>query len=919
MSIDEAPEEISFGEWLRQRRRMLDLTQQALADQVGCARITLRRIESGGRKPSKELAQILLSKLGVPEIEWPQWIQFARSVSGFPVKSGNSFTSKPLTNLPASLTSFIGREKEQAEILTIISKYRLITLVGSGGVGKTRLSSKVGEQVLGDYAHGVWLVELAPILDPLLVPRTTAISIGLYEEPKRPIIDMLCDYLREKKMLIILDNCEHLVAATASMADQLLRAAPNLRILASSREALGLAGEVTYRVPSLRLPDMRHLPSIESLSQYEAVQLFIDRAASAVPAFKVKNEDAPALVQICHHLDGIPLAIELAAAKVRVLSLEQINKRLDDRFHLLTGEIRTALPQHQTLRAAIDWSYDLLSPAEQILFQRLSVFVNGWTLEAAESVCSDTNLKSEDVLDLLIQLINKSLVNIEELQNETGYRTGESPRYRMLETIRQYANEKLADSGNGDALRDKHLEYFVNFAETAKPHLRRAEQIEWLKQLDAEYENLRSALAWAMDKPSAEPGLRLASALSSYWNMREYFVEGAKWLDQALKKEWDENKKSEKAARARALYGRADFADLLDELDVMKTSAESALALCKEVEDTWGIAYSHALLATHLRLLGDNQASKPFFEQSLNEFQRLGDAWGESFVSGRLVGVLMLVGRPQNEYRELRQRAIARARISGDRHRLAESLIGYANNFMIESQWDQAEKIFQEAEQLLTEISLSSEINQGIGFHASIFFARGNYEEAKVALKWDIEHLLRIGERSGQADSWNFLELIAEIENDPQSAVEYAQKSLDLMKAVGSANDIALCLSILGRLKYWEGSHEVGLQYVRDSLEIMRSGDTEVYGTARVFGQIGGMVLGEKPQIAVQLLGYTEALWRQLSFPRSPIEDKPYFERFLTAAHEKLSEDKFATAWEAGWKMTVEEAIELALKTIEQM
>jgi tetratricopeptide (TPR) repeat protein len=401
--------------------------------------------------------------------------------------------------------------------------------------------------------------------------------------------------------------------------------------------------------------------------------------------------------------------------------------------------------------------------------------------------------------------------------------------------------------------------------------------------------------------------------------MREYFVEGAKWLDQALKKEWDENKKSEKAARARALYSRADFADLLDELDVMKTSAESALTLCKEVEDTWGIAYSHALLATHLRRLRDNKASKPLFEQSLNEFQRLGDAWGESFVSGRLVGVLMLVGRPQNEYSELRQRAIACARISGDRHRLAQSLTGYANNFMIESKWDEAEKIFQEADQLLTEISISSEINQGIGFHASIFFARGNYEEAKVALKRDVEHLLRIGERSGQAYSWNFLELIAEIENDHQSAVKYGQKSLDLMKDVGSANDIALCLSILGRLKYWEGSHEVGLQYVRDSLEIVRSGNTEVYGTARVFSQIGGMFLGEKPQIGLQLLGLTETLWQQLSFPRNPIEDKPYFERFLTTAREKLSEDQFITAWDAGLKMTVEEAIGLALKTIEQI
>ncbi len=286
-------------------------------------------------------------------------------------------------NLPAQLTSFIGRRKELEDAKKLLQHTPLLTLIGPGGTGKTRLSLQTAGELLSQYSDGVWFVELAPIFDPLLVPRTTAIAIGLREEPQRPVIDMLSDYLREKNMLILLDNCEHLVDACAQMADKILHTAPHVQMLASSREALGIAGEVTYRVPSLGLPDVARLPSLEALSQYEAVKLFIERAVSAVPTFKVTNANAPFVAQICHRLDGIPLALELAAAKIRVLNVEQIARRLDDLFHLLRGGSRTALEHHQTLRAAIDWSYNLLPVAEQIFFKRLSVFAGGWTLEAA--------------------------------------------------------------------------------------------------------------------------------------------------------------------------------------------------------------------------------------------------------------------------------------------------------------------------------------------------------------------------------------------------------------------------------------------------------------------------------------------------------------------------------------------------------
>jgi non-specific serine/threonine protein kinase len=413
---------------------------------------------------------------------------------------------------------------------------------------------------MNEYPDGVWLIDLAPVLDPDLVPRTTATTIGLREEPQRPVIDMLCDYLSTKKMLIILDNCEHLVDACANMSEQILRTASDVRILASSREALGVAGEVTYRVPSLRLPDRDHLPSLEAMNQYEAVKLFIDRATAALPSFTVTNENAPALAQVCHRLDGIPLAIELAAAKVRVLSLDQIAKRLDDRFRLLTGGRRTALERHQTLRAAVDWSYNLLPPEEQTLFKRLSVFVGGWTLEAAESVCADESssgmVGGEDVLNLLEQLINKSLVITEEEHRES--------RYHMLETMRQYASEKLVESGESDILHDRHLHFLVELVETAEPHLRRAEQLEWFSILDDEHENLRTALNWSLDIPSSVPGLRLAGALGPYWRIREHFKEGIDWLESLLKMDETAESSGGSDVRGKALLR---IVELLNETD----------------------------------------------------------------------------------------------------------------------------------------------------------------------------------------------------------------------------------------------------------------------------------------------------------------------------------------------------------------
>ncbi|HEV2235327.1 MAG TPA: adenylate/guanylate cyclase domain-containing protein, partial [Ktedonobacterales bacterium] len=415
-------------------------------------------------------------------------------------------------NLPVQLTSFIGRERELAELRPLLRESRLLTLTGPGGTGKTRLSLWLAADALESFADGAWLVEMAPLADPALVPHTVAAALGAREQPGRAMLDVVLDFLRAKSLLLVLDNCEHLIAACAQLAETLLRAAPGVRILASSREALGVAGETTYRVPSLALPEPEEPRGLEALAANDCVRLFVIRAAAAQPAFHLTATNAPAVARIGRRLDGIPLAIELAAARTRVLPPEQIAARLDDRFRLLSGGSRTALPRHQTLEALIEWSYLLLTEPEQVLLRRLSVFAGSWTVETAQDVCGEG--LGADVLETLAHLVEKSLV---EPEAPNGRAEG---RFRLLETIRQYARDRLQESGEAALIRDRHLTCYIRFAEEAEPHLRRAEQMEWLERIEREHDNLRAALAWALESGTNDRALELAGALAYFWTLR---------------------------------------------------------------------------------------------------------------------------------------------------------------------------------------------------------------------------------------------------------------------------------------------------------------------------------------------------------------------------------------------------------------
>ena len=542
----------SFGELLKLLRRRASLTQRDLSIAAGYSEAQISRLETNQRLPDlAALKALIIPALDIddePEV-YARLLELASGVQGsVNGKSGvenhhpnnvdlqpDAYVESlidaglnPARNLPVQLTSFIGRQQEVSAVRKLLESGRLVTLHGSGGTGKTRLCLEVAAQVLNNYPDGVRLVELAPLADAQKIPQLIVSTFSLFDSSSRPAIDFLIDYLSEKRLLLILDNCEHLIDACARLVDRLLRECPLLSILATSREALAVPGEITYRVPSLSIPGPEPVLPLEIVSTFEAVRLFFDRAASILPGFALAPGNSPAVVQICRRLDGIPLAIELAAARLDMLSPEQIAARLDDRFLLLTGGSRTTLPRQQTLRASIDWSYSLLTETERLLLQRLSVFAGGWTLEAAEEVCGFVSLEVSKVLDTLGQLVKKSLVQVDNP-------VGAVVRYRMLETIRQYAREKLLDAGAYAEMRTCHLNYYVDLAERAEPELRGPDQVGWKDLLESEIDNLRSTLEWSRQE-HLQKGLRIAVSLSWFWRNRaqNYCRELSDWLEQAL-------------------------------------------------------------------------------------------------------------------------------------------------------------------------------------------------------------------------------------------------------------------------------------------------------------------------------------------------------------------------------------------------
>lgn len=562
-------------------------------------------------------------------------------------------------NLPVQLTSFIGRETQLAEIKHLFGTTHLLTLTGVGGTGKTRLAHKMGSDVIEDFKDGVWLVELAPLSNPELVPQAIAAALNLREQPGQSLTDLLKDYLSRKKLLLILDNCEHLIDACAQMASVLLHAAPSLKILATSREALGIGGEAPYPVPSLSLPaPAAVLP--DALLQYEAVQLFVDRARAVDLHFQLTHKNGSAVGQICQRLDGIPLALELAAARVKGLSVEQIAARLDDRFRLLTGGSRTALPRQRTLQAAIDWSYRLLMLPEQLVLRRVSVFARGWTLEAAEFVCS-LGLASGDVLEILLRLVDKSLVVAETERTES--------RYHMLETIRQYAQEKLDETGEGVELRQHHLQYFRKLAKNAELRLRSADQLEWMDQVDVEQDNIRAALTWAGEGDSVEAGLELATSLWVFWVYRGHMREGLTFLERLLGLS---ETTSALPTRAKAHMAAGILAHNLGATFASRGHFEQSVMLWKRLGavGTDGLFdVEHWIVAFDPEVERDSSLAGHYYQDRLKHYRQIAD---QSGIADTLQTVGLLAARQGNlvEARQAFEESLAIFQATGDQIRL---------------------------------------------------------------------------------------------------------------------------------------------------------------------------------------------------------------------------------------------------------
>jgi predicted ATPase/DNA-binding SARP family transcriptional activator len=680
------------------------------------------------------------------------------------------------TNLPVPLTSFVGREAQMAEVIHLLQTTRLLTLTGPGGCGKTRLALETATNLLDNYPDGVWWVELAALSDAALVPQSVATALGVREQAGRALTEALVDYLRTKQLLLLLDNCEHLVEACAHLVEQWLSECPHLRILATSREALRVGGETTWLVPSLSLPEAQPPSTVEELMRCEAIRLFIERATTVLPTFRLTAANAPLVAQICRRLDGIPLAIELAAARVKVLAAEQIAARLDDVFHLLTAGRRTALLRHQTLRAAMDWSYDLLSDTERVLFRRLSVFAGGWTLEAAEAVCAGEGLEADDVLDVLSHLVDKSLVVVTQ--------DGET-RYRLLETIRQYAHEKLREAGEAEAVRWQHASFFLSLAKTAAAEAQSAHRRAWLDRLEIEHDNLRAALGWSLESRQAEIALDLAGSLIPFWYFRGYLGEAREWFEAALALSDASPKKDLTRARAKALFGAGSMAFGQGDYVAARARLEESVALGRQLGDEGrpGLANALTRLGIVMELLGHHRAGRSLFEEGLAIYREVGDRWGLALGLYSAAMTTFFVHPDSASLRSMFEESLALFHALGDKWGISMVLSGLGHLDARHGEYASARSRLEESLAMLREEGdrwWMAHLLAGLGV---VLQAQGDAERAAAVLHESLALNRDLGNRGGIARSLAGLAWVAAA----QGQMERAARLFGQVEALGEA------------------------------------------------------------------------------------------------------------------------------------
>ena len=685
---------LSFGQWLRQQRRARDLTQEELADRIGCSLWAIQKIEVGTRRPSRQMVELLAGYFAVTGEESAAFMQFARGLlpawpasdagGAAPIGPGNP--QRP-GNLPVPVTSFVGRTVEVARLTDLLfgRQARLVTLTGPPGIGKTRLAIQAASNLQDRFADGVYFIDLAPITDHALVVPEIARTLDLREMGDRTLLDMLTEYLRDRQLLLVLDNFEQVTPAAGALA-HLMQSAPELALLVTSRELLRLRGEKDFPVPPLSLPDSRYAPPPEQAARYEAVRLFADRAADARGDFQLTAENAPTVLEICRRLDGLPLAIELAATRTRLFTPQALLARLQDRLKLLTGGARDLPARQQTLRTAIEWSYDLLDSAEQRLFRRLAVFHGGRTLEAIETVCDAEGDLGIDVVEGVSSLVDKSLLVVRE-------GTGGDPRYVMLETIQEYAREKLEESGEAEALRQRHALYLLGFVERLAPYLIGPEQAAWLARLEDDHDNFRAALQWSLGPGDPAVGLRLVAALQRFWAPRVH--EGRQWIVALLASPHAQSPEY-KVLRARAMDVAGNLAYLQSDFVAAKSLFQQSLAIFREVGDKTGIAHALDGLGEVATEYGDYETAGILFEEALALNRETGNTWGVADMLIQIGWADMRTGDYESARVRLEE-SLAHYRQIGDTNRLALVLSGLGEVAVRQGDYARAAPLLEES------------------------------------------------------------------------------------------------------------------------------------------------------------------------------------------------------------------------------
>jgi predicted ATPase/class 3 adenylate cyclase len=778
--------------------------------------------------------------------------------------------SRRTQNLPVQPTPLIGREQEVESVCRLLRRpeVRLVTLTGPGGVGKTRLSLQIAAELADEFADGVFLVPLAPVSDPELVVSTIAQVLAVQEVGQQLLFALLVNALKDKQLLLVLDNVEQVAAAAVQVAE-LLATCPQLKVLATSRVVLHVRAEHEFVVPPLALPNLERLPNLVALSQFEAVALFIERAQTVKADFAVTNANAPAVAAICARLDGLPLAIELAAARVKYFPVQTLLTRLEQGLSVLSGGARDLPARQQTLRGAIAWSYDLLSPGEQQLFRRLSVFVNGCTLEAVEEVCTAAGQFAGDMLEGLIPLVDKSLLR--QAEEAEGTEAEGGPRFWMLQTLREFGLEALAANGEMEATQQAHAEYYLALAERAEPEIRSARQLLWLAQLEFEHDNLRAAMRWSVEHREMEMPLRFGSALWYFWALHGYWSEGSTFLERSLAA----SEGVSIAVRAKALIGAGVLIGNQGDHKRGMALCEESLALFREMGEPQGIALSLLWLGEIAWWAGNLTEPRPLVEEALSIYRTLDDEWGTT----SSLEILATVALDQGEYtraRSLLEESLARSRKAGDKRGIANSLLAWS--------W-------------------------------MLLFSEGDYVKIRPMLEESLALSREMGDRGLASFGALFLLGITDFFQGEQTrSRSLFDESLALARKTGNQRGMAGSFFGLGMLTFAQGDAVAAQALLEESLAIWRKIENQpmmVYcleNLAAVVAAQGQLISG------VRLWGAVEKLREASSIRPTPPSMRVFYEQVMANTRASLGEEGFETAWAEGQTMPLDEILNDVLK-----